>query len=235
MGTVYVIIPTYNESENILCLIPAMLSLHIDGLRILIIDDNSPDGTGAVVEGIRKGGLPVEIIHRQKKDGLGSAYRIGFQYALDRKAEYIIEMDADLSHHPNDIPRLLACAEQRYECVIGSRRVCGGRTIGWPWHRRFMSTVAVFFARSLLGLKTRDVTSGFRCYRRSFFEKVPVSSLRSQRYAIQEEITFLAERHNISMQEIPITFRERKFGRSKLGWKEISEFFAMILRLYFRA
>ncbi len=232
---VVVCIPTYNERESIRWIVEEIFNLSVEELFVVVIDDNSPDGTSAVVEEIAKR-YPhkVRLIQRREKLGLGSAYKAGFQMALELEAELIVEMDADGSHDPKELPKLIAPAAGDFDLVIGSRRIPGGRIIGWGIHRRLMSSGAMWFSRIILGLKSRDVTSGFRCYRRGVVRKLLAVGISSGGYAFQEETLYRCQQHGFRIAEVPITFRERRFGSTKLSWKDIAEFFKVMLRLRFQ-
>jgi len=222
-----IVIPTYNEKDNITKLINQILALEIPNLDIIVVDDNSPDGTADIVAQ-----LPVRLIKRPSKLGLGSAYIMGFKQALNLGANYILEMDADFSHDPNDIPRLLSAA-QTADLVIGSRKINGGQIIGWGPIRKFMSHGAMWLSRRLLNLKAKDVTAGFRCYRRQVLETITLDKITSNGYAWQEEMLYRTQQANFSITEIPVIFNDRQAGKSKLGKKDILEFFLTIFKLKF--
>ncbi len=224
-----IVIPTYNERGNITKLIPALFSQGISGLEIIVVDDNSPDGTAHEVE-ILRAKYPVHIIKRLRKLGLGSAYITGFKKALALGADYIFEMDADFSHDPNDVQRFLSALDQA-DLVIGSRRIPGSKIIGWNIWRHCTSWAAMGFSRIFLKLKTHDVTAGFRAYRRQVLETIDLDTIKSNGYAFQEETLFRVERLNLRVAEIPVTFFDRKIGKSKLSGKDIMEFFKVMLRL----
>lgn len=226
-----IVIPTYNEAENIGRLIEAIFNLGIPECAMIVVDDASPDGTGQIVEQYRST-YPVYHIARNKKMGLGSAYIMGFKKALAIGADVIIEMDADFSHDPVDIPRLAAALHDA-DVTVGSRRVQGGKIAGWGARRRFTSWGATHFARLLLGLSTRDVTAGFRAYRRTVLASMNLDAITSNGYAFQEETLYHIERGGYRIVEIPVVFTDRKKGKSKLGGKEILEFFTSMLRLRF--
>ncbi len=230
---IVVIIPTYNEKENIASLIEKIFSLAISGLKIIIVDDNSPDGTASIVKQLRCK-YPLHLIERTGKLGLGSAYIAGFKKALALGADYIFEMDADWSHDPADIPRLLSACENGADLAIGSRKVPGGKIIGWNWRRKFESNGAMLFSRLLLGLKPRDVTAGFRCFRQVVLENIGIDKIKSNGYAFQEELLYRAQRQNFKIREVPVTFTDRVKGRSKLATKDIIEFFLIIFKLKFK-
>lgn len=233
-----IVIPTYNEAENIEKLIKKIFSLKIDGLEIIIVDDNSPDGTADIVDRIQNADnrihdchySQIHLIKRSKKTGLGSAYITGFKKALDIGADYIFEMDADFSHDPDDLPTLLQAA-QTADLVIGSRKIPGGKIIGWGWNRKLTSNGAMWFSRLLLKLKTKDVTSGFRCFRRRVLETIPLDEIKSNGYAFQEEMLYRVQKAGFKIAETPVTFIDRRAGKSKLSKKDIIEFFLIILKL----
>lgn len=227
---VCIVIPTYNEKHNIVPLIEKILSLPLMLDYVIVVDDASPDGTAEKVKECIKKDTRVHLVLREGKQGLGSAYIRGFQEALGRGAERVIQMDADFSHDPQDIPHLLE-ASQTVDVVIGSRKIQGGRIIGWGWIRRVMSASAMWFARQLLGIKTHDVTSGFRCYHRKVFQAIRLETIKSNGYAFQEEMLFRSERMGFSIKEIPVTFLDRQNGKSKLSKKDIMEFFVVMWRL----
>ncbi len=227
-----IIIPTYNEAENIEKLISKIFALHIPRLEILIVDDNSPDETAQIVEKISHE-YPIHLIKRAGKLGLGSAYLTGFKKALSLGANYIFEMDADFSHDPDDIPRIIE-AIQDADLVIGSRKVKGGKVVGWGWIRKFMSNGAMWFSRLLLGLQAHDVTAGFRCFRRRVLETLDLKSIKSNGYAFQEELLYRTQKHGFKIREIPVTFIDRQEGKSKLSKKDIFEFFIVMIKLKFK-
>ncbi len=228
----FIIIPTYNEKENIEKLIEEIFNLKIKDSNIIIVDDNSPDGTAEKAEELSKK-FPIKIIKRPKKLGLGSAYKEGFKYALERGADLVFEMDADFSHSPQEIPNFIKTADRGYDVVIGSRRIKGGKTIGWDIFRKFSSWGAMTISRLILNLKTYDVTSGFRCYKRRVLESINLDKINSNGYAFLEEMLFWCEKKGFKIKEIPITFLDRQKGKSKLSGKEIIDFFVTILRLKF--
>lgn len=230
---IYVVIPTYNERENICDLVKKISSLDIENLNILVIDDNSPDGTYDALLEI-KDDMPLEIIKRPGKMGLGSAYVMGFKYALSKGAEIIVEMDADFSHNPYKIPELIQCVRVGNDLCIGSRCVDGGCTIGWNTRRKIFSKSAQTFSRLILGLKTKDVTGGFRCYHRKIFDKVNLDKIRSRGYSFQEEILYYIEKAGFKVKEIPISFIDRERGKSKLHFREVTDLLKNVVRLKFK-
>ena len=225
----YIVIPTYNEAANIGELIDAIFALHIPDLNIIVVDDNSPDKTADIVKH-KMQDFPISIIQREKKLGLGSAYIAGFSKALEQGATHIFEMDADFSHNPKDIPRLLA-ATQSYDISIGSRKIEGGSIIGWNVWRRFMSNGALWISKLMLRIPVKDITAGFRCYTRQVLESLDLSSIKSNGYAFQEEMLYLSHKKGFTIAEIPVTFIDRAKGQSKLSFKDIIEFFIVLVRL----
>jgi dolichol-phosphate mannosyltransferase len=231
--TKFVCIPTYNEKDNIENLAKAIFNLNIKGLKLVIIDDNSPDGTGEIADRLAEK-HPIKVIHRDGKLGLGTAYIAGFKYALSNGGKYMFEMDADFSHNPNDIPRLLKEARDGYQVVLGSRKIDQGEIKDWSFWRHFASDGAMFFSRALLGLKTKDVTAGFRCYKKEVLEELNLDTIKSNGYAFQEEMIYLCEKKKFKIKEVPITFVDRKLGESKLSHNEIIEFFVKMVKLKLR-
>lgn len=226
-----VILPTYNEAQNLQPLLEKIFSYKLD-LSVIVVDDNSSDGTGALADSLTEY-YPLSVLHRPGKLGLGSAYLEGFRLALDHGAEFVFEMDADFSHDPQYLPKFCAAAERGYQVVIGSRRVAGGSIVGWNLWRHFSSGGAMMASRLLLGLKTHDVTSGFRCYHHKVVETFLRAGIQSGGYSFQEETIYIAERMGFSVKEIPIVFRDRIHGVSKLSKREIWLFFQTLLRLRF--
>ncbi len=211
------VIPTYNEAENLPRLVSALFHLPLEGLHLLIVDDNSPDGTGALAEELARQ-YPMQVIHRSGKLGLGTAYIQGFQHALDAGAQAIGQMDADFSHPVEKIPALLA-ALQTCDVALGSRYVPGGRLDEhWPLWRKALSAFGNLYARTILGLPVRDVTGGFRLWRRETLERMPLARVRSNGYAFQVEMIYLACQMGFRCQEIPIYFADRQWGTSKMSF-----------------
>ena len=229
-----IIIPTYNEKDNIEILIRRIADLSINNLQVCVVDDNSPDGTGVIVDKLIKQFPFVMAIHRKEKLGLGSAYIAGFKKALHEGAEFVFEMDADLSHNPDDIPRFLEEVKKGSEVVIGSRRIPQGGVENWSMVRNWMSKSAMWFSRVMLRLKTHDVTSGYRCYARNVIESINWEKIKGNGYSFQEEVIYLCEKKGFKVKEIPIVFRDRTYGHSKLSKKEIINFFITILKLRFK-
>lgn len=223
------IIPTYNEIANIKNIITASLAQSPD-LYILVIDDNSPDGTAKAVKELMENEPHINLIERPKKMGLGSAYVQGFKYALKNNYDYILEMDADFSHNPADIPRLLEAA-RKYDLVIGSRYCQGVNIINWPFRRLLISYFASKYVRIITGMPVKDPTSGFKCFRRRVLEAINLDSILSDGYAFQIEMNFRAWVKGFTIYEIPIIFTERKDGVSKMSSQIVWEAAWMVWRL----
>ncbi len=215
---VMVVIPTYNEADNVADITAALFALRVPDLHVLIVDDDSPDGTGEIAESLRAR-YPghMHVIHRHGQRGLGTAYITGFRYALDFGAEAIVQMDADFSHQPRYVPEMLA-ALREYDLVIGSRYVPGGRLDErWPWWRKFLSWWAnSIYVRLFLDTHVRDVTAGFKAWRRTTLEGIDLDRVRSNGYVFQVEMTYITEKLGYRILEIPIYFRERSDGSSKM-------------------
>lgn len=213
-----VIIPTYNEKENIEKMITYIFSLSIP-FELLIIDDHSPDGTADIIKKIQKE-FPekLHLIEREGKLGLGTAYITGFNWAIDHKYDYIFEMDADFSHNPDDLIRLYkACAEDGADLAIGSRYISGVNVVNWPMGRVLMSYFASFYVRLITGMKIRDTTAGFKCYKRKVLESIKLDKIKMKGYAFQIEMKFTAWKLGFKIVEIPIIFTERQEGVSKMS------------------
>jgi dolichol-phosphate mannosyltransferase len=211
-----VCLPTYNERENLEAMVSALGEVLPEGSRILVIDDSSPDGTGEIARRLAAGREDVEALHRPRKEGLGPAYLAGFRRALELGADLVLEMDCDFSHDPKDVPRLVAASEQA-DLVLGSRYVAGGGTLNWGFLRRAISRGGSLYAQILLGLPIRDLTGGFKCYRRAVLEAIDLDSIRSKGYAFQIETTFRAIRAGFRVVEVPIVFVDREVGGSKMS------------------
>ncbi len=226
-----VIIPTYNEAENVPPLVERILGLEED-VDVLIVDDNSPDGTGDVADAIARETPRVQVIHRPRKLGLGTAYTAGFMRALDLGRERIITMDADFSHNPRYIPTLLRLTND-HDLAIGSRYVPGGGVRLWGWHRRLLSRGANLFARTMLGLHAHDCTAGFRCYRAHVLETVDPRSIRADGYSYLLEMLWRVQKAGFSITETPIVFTDRRRGASKISQAEILHAAGTVFRLAF--
>lgn len=233
MPDAWVVVPTYNEADNIAALIERLLALP-ENLGVIVVDDNSPDGTGRLVDDLSEAAADrLQAIHREGKLGLGTAYKAGFRRAFELGAAYILTMDADFSHHPRYVPDILR--EGRHaDLVIGSRYVPGGGTRNWPWHRRVLSYVANMIARLTLGLKPHDVTAGFRCYRREALESIPLESVVSNGYSFLVEMLFLVQHRHWRVAEVPIIFEDRQRGKSKISEAEIFRAMLTVGRLSLR-
>jgi dolichol-phosphate mannosyltransferase len=214
-----VCLPTYNERENLEAMLRA---LGDKGVRVLVIDDNSPDGTGELADRLAQELDYVDVLHRERKEGLGPAYLAGFHRALADGAELILEMDCDFSHDPTDVPRLVAAVEEA-DVALGSRYVDGGAVRNWGVLRRFVSAGGSWYARVLLGVRIRDLTGGFKCYRREVLETIDLDAIHSKGYAFQIETTFRALRAGFRVVEIPITFVDREAGGSKMSRAIVAE------------
>lgn len=228
-----VVIPTFNEGDNITPLLFEIFQQNISDLEVIVVDDNSPDGTGAQVQKLQSTYPLIHLIKRYNKLGLGSAYIAGFKKALALGADLIIEMDADLSHDPHDLGRLINSCQNGADLTIGSRKIAGGKIIGWNWQRRLMSNGAMWLSRFILRLKPRDVTAGFRCFKREVLISFNLDNIKSNGYAFQEELLYRTQKAGFVTKEIPTVFRDRTRGHSKLSSKDIREFFWTILRLKF--
>jgi dolichol-phosphate mannosyltransferase len=209
-----VCLPTYNEREN---LEPMLRALADKGVRVLVIDDGSPDGTGELADRLAGELGFVDVLHREKKDGLGPAYLAGFKRALASDAELVLEMDCDFSHDPNDVPRLIQAVGDGADVALGSRYVPGGGTRNWGLLRRLISAGGSLYARIILGVKVRDLTGGFKCYRRAVLETIDLDAVDSKGYAFQIETTYRTLRKGFTVAEVPITFVDREVGGSKMS------------------
>jgi dolichol-phosphate mannosyltransferase len=209
-----VCLPTYNERENLERMVNA-LGEH--GVRVLVIDDKSPDGTGEIAAQLAAELEHVDVLHRERKEGLGPAYIAGFRRALGEGAQFILEMDCDFSHDPTDVPRLIAAVESGADLVIGSRYVPGGSIPNWGLVRRFISRGGCVYAQAILQTRVRDLTGGFKCYRRQVLESIDLDAIHSKGYAFQIETTYRALRKGFRVVEIPITFVDREEGGSKMS------------------
>lgn len=225
-----VLLPTYNERENLPRVVPAILDAA--PVDVCIIDDNSPDGTGDLADALAQQNARVHVLHRAGKEGLGKAYLAGFAWALERGYERIFEMDADLSHPPSALPQMLKLSEE-YDVVLGSRWVKGGGTKNWPWSRKLISRGGSFYARTWLGVDIRDLTGGFKCFRREVLEALDLASVRSTGYAFQIEVTYRAIKRGFRVKETPIVFVEREQGVSKMSRRIVVEAVLTVPKLRF--
>jgi dolichol-phosphate mannosyltransferase len=231
-GPAWLVLPTYNEAENVEPLVEAALDKLPASARVLIVDDSSPDGTGRLADRLAERLEPVEVLHRERKEGLGPAYVAGFRRALERGAGLVLEMDADFSHDPAYLPRLLEAAE-RADLVLGSRYVAGGGVTDWGPLRRAISRGGSAYARLVLGVEVRDLTGGFKCIRREVLEGIDLGEIRARGYAFQIELTYRALRRGFSVAEVPIVFRDRRVGASKMDGSIVLEAIRDVPRLRF--
>ena len=236
--SVWLVLPTYNEAENIEPIISAA-SLQLEAAassdwRILVVDDGSPDGTGQIADRLAAADSRIQVCHRSKKEGLGRAYVEGFQVALSGGAERVIQMDADFSHDPADIPKLLAAAETA-DVVIGSRYTAGGAVRDWGTTRRVLSRGGCIYASTVLGIQVNDLTGGFKCLRRRALELIDLQSVKAQGYVFQIEMTYRAILQGLRVVEVPITFRDRRAGTSKMSSKIALEAMTAVVKLRGRA
>jgi dolichol-phosphate mannosyltransferase len=215
-----VCLPTYNERENIE---PMLRALGDKGVRVLVIDDNSPDGTGELADRLAQELGYVDVLHRERKEGLGPAYLAGFRHALAGDAELVLEMDCDFSHDPDYVPRLITAVENGADLALGSRYVPGGGVRNWGLLRRLISAGGSFYARIILGVKVHDLTGGFKCYRRAVLEAIDLDAVDSKGYAFQIETTYRALRAGFKVVEVPITFADREVGGSKMSKAIVAE------------
>jgi dolichol-phosphate mannosyltransferase len=216
MDVLVVCLPTYNERENLEAMVSALAEVLPHDGRILVIDDNSPDRTGEIADRLAAEREDVDVLHRQRKEGLGPAYLDGFRHALALGADLVAEMDCDFSHDPNDVPRLVAAAEDA-DLVLGSRYVAGGGTRNWGLVRRLISRGGSLYAQILLGLRIRDLTGGFKIYRRAVLETIDLDAIHSKGYAFQIETTYRALKAGFRVVEVPIVFADREVGGSKMS------------------
>ena len=227
-------LPTYNERENLEAMVRALGELGLDGLEVLVIDDASPDGTGEIADRLAAELTWVHVLHRERKEGLGPAYLAGFAQALELGADFVFEMDCDFSHDPADVPRLAAAAEDA-DLVLGSRYVEGGGTRNWGLVRRFISRGGSLYAQVLLQIGIRDLTGGFKCYRRVVLETIDLAAIDSRGYAFQIETTYRTLRAGFRVVEVPITFSDREVGGSKMSKAIVLEAIWKVPLLRFRA
>jgi dolichol-phosphate mannosyltransferase len=246
-GEPWLILPTYNEAENVERIVRASADVlaraTADGsfagaFRVLVVDDGSPDGTGEIADRLAAENDSVQVLHRSEKNGIGPAYLAGFRHALDHGAGYVMEMDSDFSHDPADLARLLAAVDRdapdSADLALGSRYVPGGGVSDWGWLRRFVSEGGSTYSRWVLGLRVRDLTGGFKCFRREVLEAIHFDGVRSQGYAFQVELTYRAVRAGFRVVEVPIVFRDRQEGQSKMSWRIAAEAMWLVPLLRFR-
>lgn len=234
----WLILPTYNEADNIEAIVTAagavLAEASPEGFRILVVDDGSPDGTGAIADRLAAEHDWVRVLNRTEKNGIGPAYLAGFRHALDHGAAYVFEMDSDFSHDPADLARLLDTVCSGADLALGSRYVPGGGVTDWGLLRRFISEGGSTYARLVLGLRVRDLTGGFKCFRREVLEAIHFDSVRSQGYAFQVELTYRAVQAGFRVVEVPIVFRDRQRGQSKMSWRIAAEAMWLVPLLRFK-
>ena len=225
---VVTIIPTFNERQS-LPLTLNRLRLAVPHSDVLVVDDNSPDGTGAVADRIAGKDPSVHVLHRHGKEGLGAAYIAGFRWALERGYDVLVEMDADGSHQPEQLPALLDAVSGAH-LVIGSRWVPGGSVVNWPFHRKLLSRAGSLYSRTMLGLTVRDITAGYRAFRRETLESIDLATVDSVGYGFQVDMTFRVAKRGLRIVEVPITFVEREYGDSKMSGNIVFEAIANVTR-----
>jgi dolichol-phosphate mannosyltransferase len=234
----WLILPTYNEAENLRAIVAAagdvLAAAAPEGFRVLVVDDGSPDGTGRMADELAAAKPWLAVLHRTEKNGIGPAYLAGFRHALERGAGYLMEMDSDFSHDPADLARLLQAVDGGADLALGSRYVPGGGVSDWGLLRRFVSEGGSTYARWVLGLQIKDLTGGFKCFRREVLEAIQLDGVRSQGYAFQVELTYRAVQAGFRVVEVPIVFRDRQQGESKMSWRIAAEAMWLVPRLRFR-
>jgi len=221
VGRVVVIIPTYNEAENVR-LITSRVRNAVPEVDVLVADDNSPDGTGRIADELAAADPQIHVMHRAGKEGLGAAYIAGFGWARERGYDAVVQMDADGSHAPEELSKLLHALRDA-DAVIGSRYVRGGKVVNWPLHREMLSRGGNIYVRTVLGMKVKDATGGYRAYRMSVLDKEELDSIQSQGYSYQVELTWRIHRNGFAIAEVPITFAEREHGASKMSGSIVKE------------
>ena len=235
MAVPWLILPTFNEAENIEAILRAadavLAGAAPDGHHILVVDDGSPDGTGQIADRLAVELGAVDVLHRTRREGLGPAYLAGFAHALAGGASHVMEMDSDFSHDPADLARLLQATRDGADVALGSRYVDGGGVSDWGLLRRGVSQGGSWYARVVLGLKIRDLTGGFKCFRREVLEAIDLPTVRSQGYAFQVELTYRAVLAGFRVVEVPIVFRDRRLGHSKMSWRIAGEAMLLVPRL----
>lgn len=232
MSETLIVIPTYNEKENVEGIARAVLE-HLPEANVLFVDDNSPDGTGDLLDRMHERNPAIHVLHRPGKQGLGRAYIAGFKWALERGYEFIFEMDADFSHNPADLPRILEAA-QTADLALGSRYVGGIRVINWPLSRLILSEGAAMYVRLITGMPFSDPTGGFKCFRRAVLETIPLDRITSNGYSFQIEMTHTTWMLGFRIVEVPIVFEERRSGQSKMSSRIVREALWMVWKLLAR-
>ena len=230
MSNTLVVIPTYNERENLPKLAERLLRLPV-GVDLLVVDDNSPDGTGKLADALSAAHPQVHVLHRRSKEGLGRAYIAGFQWALQRDYEFVFELDGDFSHDPDEIPAFLAAAENA-DCVLGTRYKGGIRVINWPLSRLMLSRGAGIYVQTITGMPFSDPTGGYKCFRSRALEAFRLDEIKSNGYSFQIELTHRLWRQGMRIEEVPIVFTDRIKGRSKMSGHIVREAVVMVLRLW---
>ena len=230
MNPALVIIPTYNERENLAPITAAVLAAE-SRVDILVVDDSSPDGTGQLADELAAGNPRIRVLHRKKKEGLGRAYLEAFRWALAQGYRFVLEMDADFSHDPKYLPTLLDAAEGGADLVLGSRYVSGGGTVNWGLLRRLISRGGSLYARSILGVRIRDLTGGFKCFSRKVLEGLDLEQVMSTGYGFQIELTYRALKKGFTVREVPIVFEDRRVGQSKMSRKIFLEAMTVVWKL----
>jgi dolichol-phosphate mannosyltransferase len=229
MARSLVVIPTYNEKDNVEKIVTTVLEVE-PSLEILIVDDNSPDGTGRIADEMAQRDSRISVLHRKEKTGLGSAYIAGFKHALEREYDHIFEMDADFSHDPKYLPDFLEKIEE-FDIVLGSRYIKGVNVVNWPMSRLLLSYFANVYARLVTGLPVRDATGGFKCFRRKVLQNIDLDAVQSDGYSFQIEMTFKAWKKGFQICEIPIVFVDRLAGTSKMSKRIVREAIVMVWKL----
>ncbi|MEW5738300.1 MAG: polyprenol monophosphomannose synthase [Myxococcota bacterium] len=232
MNPALVIIPTYNERDNVGPITAAVLAAE-PRVDILIVDDNSPDGTGQLADELAAKEPRIKVLHREKKEGLGRAYLHAFRWGLEHGYQFIIEMDADFSHDPKYLPQLIDAAQSGADLALGSRYVPGGGTVNWGVGRKILSRGGSLYARSILGVKIRDLTGGFKCFNRRVLEAIDLDQVVSSGYGFQIELTYRTLKKGFTVKEIPIVFEDRRVGQSKMSRKIFVEAMTMVWKLRF--
>jgi dolichol-phosphate mannosyltransferase len=228
---VWVVLPTYNERENLEAMASAILKA-LPEASLLVVDDRSPDGTGAIADTLAAAEPRISVLHRPGKQGLGAAYRDGFRWVLERPdTKAVVQMDADFSHDPADLPRLLAPLMSGADLVLGTRYMPGGDTVGWPWYRKLISRGGTLFARTVLLLPYRDLTGGFKAWRRELIDAIRLRETSGSGYGFQIETTWWAHRRGAVIRQVPIVFRERVAGASKMSGGIVREAMLLVIRL----
>ena len=232
MSRTLLVLPTYNEAENIRPMVERLMGLETV-LDVLVVDDNSPDGTGDIADGLAEGNDRVHVLHRQEKDGLGSAYCAGFAWALERDYDFVFEMDCDFSHNPDDIARFLEKAEtEDADLVLGSRYSEGIRVINWPLNRLLLSMFAGKYVRAITGMPFTDPTGGFKCFQRHALQAIDLDRVKANGYSFQIELTHILWRTGHKIAEVPIIFTDRFVGTSKMSGNIVREAIWMVWRLW---